>query len=88
MVIPSSIALFVMLFISNWNNYEYTVLYMDKFPDLAYGIYIFDANSDYNGAFTHLYFASVLLSFAPIVILFVCFQNTIMEKVYLGGLKG
>ena len=87
MVLPSIVALFVMLFISNWNDFSYTNLYMVKYPDLAYGIYAFRENSKYNDNWP-IYYAGVLMSFAPILILFICFQNTIMEKIYLGGLKG
>jgi len=87
MVLPSAISLFIMLFITNWNNYEYTALYMREYADLAYGIYAF-RNKALTGIHWPVYYAGVMMSFLPILALFVCFQNTIMEKVYIGGLKG
>ena len=88
MVLPSSISLFIMLFIGNWNDYSYTNLYMQAYPDLSYGIYALKEQFTYKGYDMPLYYSGFIISFIPILILFVCFQNTIMEKVYLGGLKG
>lgn len=85
-VLPSIIALFVMQFITAWNDYESTAAYMTEYPNLAYGTYAYSEVAASN-ANTPAYFAGVLLSLIPILVLFVVFQNTIMEKVYFGGLK-
>ncbi len=85
-VLPSIIALFVMQFITAWNDYESTAAYMSAYPNLAYGTYMVSAVGESKGNTPQL-FAGVMLSLLPILILFVAFQNTIMEKVYLGGLK-
>lgn len=87
MALPSTISLFIMAFINSWNDYAFTNLYMQDYPDLSYGIYALKELFTYDFNMP-LYFAGVILSFLPVLILFVCFQNTIMEKVYLGGLKG
>jgi raffinose/stachyose/melibiose transport system permease protein/N-acetylglucosamine transport system permease protein len=87
MLVPSAIALFVMSFISAWNNYEITLLYMKEYPNLAYGVYVFE-EIGIRSTGKPVYFAGVLISLIPILALFLTFQNTIMEKVYLGGLKG
>ncbi len=85
-VLPSIISLFVMQFITAWNDYEGTAAYMKEYPNLAYGTYAFSVQSEYAGN-VPAYFAGVILSLIPVLILFVAFQNTIMEKVYFGGLK-
>ena len=85
-VLPSIIALFVMQFITAWNDYESTAAYMTEYPNLAYGTYAYSEVSQYQGNIP-AYFAGVILSLIPVLILFVVFQNTIMEKVYFGGLK-
>ncbi len=85
-VLPSIISLFIMQFISAWNDYESTAAYMTKYPNLAYGTYAYGVNQDYQGN-VPAYFAGVLLSLVPVLVLFVAFQKTIMEKVYFGGLK-
>ncbi len=85
-VLPSIISLFVMQFITAWNDYEGTAAYMIKYPNLAYGTYALSEKSA-GSSNVPAYFAGVMLSLVPVLILFVAFQNTIMEKVYFGGLK-
>ena len=87
MALPSIAALFVMSFISAWNDYESTILYMYNYPNLAYAVYALEAEMEYNNILPS-YLAGVLVSLVPILILFLVFQNSIMEKVHLGGLKG
>ncbi len=86
-VLPSITALFVMQFIAAWNDYESTAAYMYEYPNLSYGIYVLSEQSIYMGI-VPMYFAGVVLALIPVLVLFIAFQNTIMEKVYLGGLKG
>ena len=87
MALPSISALFVMSFISAWNDYESTILYMPHYPNLAYAVYAMETISEYRNI-VPAYLAGVLVSLIPILILFLVFQNSIMEKVHLGGLKG
>lgn len=87
MALPSVSALFVMSFISAWNDYESTILYMPKYPNLAYAMYALEEVNKYEN-FMPSYMAGVLICLLPILILFLVFQNSIMEKVHLGGLKG
>lgn len=85
MALPSVAALFIMSFITSWNDYESTVLYMSSYPNLSYAIYYLgQKNADDMPA----YMSGVLISLIPMLVLFSVFQNTIMEKVHLGGLKG
>ena len=60
---------------------------MNKFPNLSYGVYVFSENQKYVANMPGL-FAGVLITLLPGLILFIIFQNSIMEKVHLGGLKG
>ena len=87
MALPSVSALFVMAFIGGWNSYESTILYMKEYPNLAYAVYAYSEVKKYD-ANVPVYFAGVLVSLLPALTLFFVFQNTIMEKVHLGGLKG
>lgn len=87
MALPSIAALFVMSFISAWNDYESTILYMTEYPNLAYAVYGLEVVNEYYNI-TPAYMAAVLVTLVPILVLFLIFQNSIMEKVHLGGLKG
>lgn len=84
---PSISALFIMQFITGWNDYESTLLYMNAYPNLSYAVYAYEEIGKYSGNIP-AYFAGILISLVPILILFILFQNTIMEEVHLGGLKG
>lgn len=89
MAVPSMAALFIMSFISNWNNYDGTLLYMTEYPNLSYALYAYENSTKYNSQMGKpAYFAGLIISIMPSLILFLAFQNTIMERVYLGGLKG
>lgn len=89
MAVPSMMALYIMSFIANWNEYENTLLYMTRFPNLSYALYAYENSIKYDsGAGKPAYFAGLLIAMLPCLALFLIFQNTIMEKVYIGGLKG
>ena len=83
----AAVAVFI-AFTGGWNDYLTPLLYMSRsFPTLASGIYLYEKKISY--ASNHpVYFAGVIISLIPILVLFGAFQNTIMSNVYAGGLKG
>ena len=87
MALPAISVLFVTGFISHWNEYMAISIYMPQMPTLAYGLYIYESNMKYLGN-QPVYFAGVLLAVIPCLVLFCIFQNTIMQTVHLGGIKG
>lgn len=70
-----------------WNNYTTCIMYLPKMPNLAYGLYLYEQKM-IRGANIPVYFAGLIVSMIPVIIAFVLCQNSIMEKVSLGGLKG
>ena len=87
MALPAISVLFVTGFISHWNEYMAISIYMPQMPTLAYGLYVYESNMKYLGN-QPVYFAGVLLAVIPCLVLFCIFQNTIMQTVHLGGIKG
>ena len=88
MAMPAVTAITIIGFVGNWNDYLTPILYMEEsYPTLASGIYIYEEKMKYLSD-QPIYFAGVLLSMIPAVSIFVGFQNTIMQNVYAGGLKG
>lgn len=88
MALPSISVIFVSSFIANWNDYSTPLLYLDRsFPTLASGLFTFENLMKYN-ANQPVYFAGVCMAMIPPIIIFSLMQNTIMSKVYFGGLKG
>ena len=87
MVMPAVSVLFITGFIGRWNEYMTVSVFMDEMPTLAYGLYIFSERSK-TAANDIVYYAGVTLAAIPCVVMFVLFQNTIMQTVYIGGIKG
>ena len=87
MVMPAVSVLFVTGFIGRWNEYMTVSVFMDEMPTLAYGLYIFAERSK-TAANDIVYYAGVTLAAIPCVLMFVLFQNTIMQTVHIGGIKG
>ncbi len=90
-ILPQAIsmiaALAVMQFVGYWNDYATAMLYLKKFPTLSLGLYNYE-QTQIRGANMPVYFAALIVTVVPVFVLFGIFQNSIMEKVSFGGLKG
>ncbi len=86
MVKPILTALFVVNFIGGWSEYMETIMYMDEWPSLGYAVYILQKQATRFGYPT--YFAVIVMAMIPTVGLFMTFQETIMQNMTTGGLKG
>lgn len=84
---PPIMTLAIMSFIGCWNDYMTTLLYMPDFPTLASGIYSISKSLTKNGNYPQ-YFAGLLVSIIPVIILYACFSDMIMKNFTVGGLKG
>ena len=93
-VFPVIVALLVSNFVTKWNDYTMSQITLNKYPNLAYGLYTFEKASIYgndsimatygNG----IYYAALVLTALPGVILYATFQNLIIKNMTVGGLKG
>ena len=84
---PPIMTLAIMSFIGCWNDYMTTLLYMPDFPTLASGIYSIQKSMTRNGNYPQ-YFAGLLVSIIPVIILYAAFSDMIMKNFTVGGLKG
>ncbi len=81
------ITLFVMVAIGVWNDYMTIILYMPSYPTVSAGLYKIETSLVRMGN-SPVYFASLVISILPILILFICLSDTIMKNFTIGGLKG
>ena len=86
------VALFILSFISTWNDYTTPFLYLPSHPTLATGIKAIEnrltvGNDPYQNDYPKL-FACMIWSVLPVLVLFVIFQNKIMKFSLGGGVKG
>ena len=84
---PVFISLFLVGIIGAWNNYMSPIIYMPDLPTLSSGLYLFKERMQYSFDLPS-YYAGVVMSFIPTLLLFIIFRKTIMENVAMGGLKG
>ncbi len=73
--------------IFNWNEYQTILLYLPSFPTLASGLFDYKAQADRLGNIP-VYFAGLVISMLPTIILFSIFSNKVMTSLSIGGLKG
>ena len=88
MAIPSIAALAVTNFTARWNDFSTSQVYLKDFPNLAYGLYLFQSASNWASNTKGVYFASLVMTAAPAIILYALFQNLIIKNIAIGGLKG
>lgn len=87
-VIPCLVAIMITQAIGVWNDYGTVMIYLRKSPNLAYGLYMFNMDSRYAEESKPVYFAAAVISSVPIIVLYACTQNLILENMTAGGLKG
>ena len=71
-----------------WNNYSISMLYMRDYPNLAYGMYLFKDSTFLVKDSMPIYFAAAVISSVPVIVLYTCSQNLILNNMTTGGLKG
>lgn len=85
--VPSMVTLAILAFIGNWNNYMDILLYMPDYPTLASGLYVI-SQSEVGRDYRPVYFAGLVYTLIPVLVIFCCFSNVIMKNLSIGGLKG
>lgn len=81
-------SMFIISWIGAWNDYMGPLIYLYDMPTLSTGLYIYEQlQADKNMNYP-LYFSGVCMCLIPVLTIFIIFQNTIMNSVTTGGLKG
>lgn len=87
-IIPCIVAIAITQAIGIWNNYSISMVYMRDYPNLAYGMYLFQDSNFLVADSKPIYFAAAIISCVPIIVLYACTQNLILTNMTTGGLKG
>ncbi len=88
MMMPTLFALFVLAFVGGWNDYMTIITYLPSYPNLAYGIYMFNALSTVNQHSDPVVMAGFVLVAIPTVTIWCVAQKFVSNKIVVGGLKG
>ena len=90
-VIPQSlntiVTVFILAFITYWNDYQIPLLYFPSYPTAAYGIYDFVYNATADKATVPRQMAVTVLLTLPIVAVFIIFNKRLRVSVAMGGIK-
>ena len=86
--IPCIIAIAITQATSAWNDYSTSMIYMRQYPTLAYGLWLFNTESNYITDSKPIYYAAAVISCIPVIILYASNMKLIMTSVTAGGLKG
>ena len=88
MVKPILVILFIMGLIGGWNEFTGIWMFCPSYPTVALGTkQLLDNIGSANGSYPKV-FALMLISLIPVMVLFISFQDTIMNNFTLGGIKG
>ena len=87
-IVPAMLALMVTNFVTRWNDYTTSQIYLNKYPTLSYGLFLFQKESMYLENGKGVYFASLVLTAIPGILMYACFQSLIIKNLSVGGLKG
>ncbi len=85
-VIPAMMTLFVSAIISHWKEYESMLMYFPSYPTLNTGLYIIKSDVARYG--TPVYYAGLVVSTIPVVLLYIFSSDAMMKNLSVGGLKG
>lgn len=83
---PMLSTFFILHAISSWSDYSTPMLYFPSHPNVAYGLYL--VSNELTRGDMPSYFAALVLSALPVLILFALCSDRIMKNYSIGGLKG
>ena len=89
MIIPVAAVLYVLNFISNWNNYGVCLYWLPSYPNIPYGMYVFQmgATAGSGGAGMTLIMAGFTCVMLPTVLLYIASQKIMNSNFVVGGIK-
>lgn len=79
---------FLLQFISFWNDYQTPMIYWQSYPTLAYGLYRYTKNTGTTTSSIPMFLAGCIIVVLPILILFIIFKDKLIGNLTVGGIKG
>lgn len=88
MVVPSMVAVFVLVFLASWTDYNTYVMWLPSYPSIGYGVWLFQESATKQGISMPVVLATFVVVIVPTVALYLGTQKILMSKFTVGGLKG
>ena len=86
-VLPLFFTVFLLQFITFWNDYYTPMMFMPSYPTLAYGMWRFNTSTDNTISSIPLKITGCILMLMPVLILFIVFSKRLMANLSAGGDK-
>ena len=87
MAINIVLALFITQLMTLWNDYSSVMIYLPSYPTIASGLFRYREIATFSLNMP-TYFAGMIISALPILVLWIVFNETLMTSMTIGGLKG
>lgn len=87
-VFPVVVAIAATQALTVWNDYTFVMIYLRDYPNLSYGLYLFDKEAGYVANSRPVFFGAVCLSVIPMFVIYASSLKLVLQNVTTGGLKG
>lgn len=87
-VFPVVVAIAATQALTVWNDYTFVMIYLRDYPNLSYGLYLFDKEAGYVANSRPVFFGAVCLSVIPMFVIYASSLQLVLQNVTTGGLKG
>ena len=78
------LTIFMLNFITYWNDYQTPLLFLKSIPVLSYGLYLITQSN----AYVPMIMAAATVVLAPVIVIFVFANKKLMGNLTVGGIKG
>lgn len=78
---------FLLNFVSLWNDYQISTVYLPTHPTLAEGVHWMQQGSQI-GSYSPIALSGIFVLVIPVLVLFLCFHKRLMGNLTIGGVKG
>lgn len=87
-VVPTFFVIATLQFITFWNDYMMSLVYVPSMPTLAYAMYYFSISTETLLSFVPPQLAGSMIVCIPIMIIFLCLRKYMIGNLTVGGIKG
>ena len=88
LVLPTMLSIGLLNFITFWNDWQTSLLFLPDHPTIAYGLYRFQTVTDPEVGGTPMLMCACVLVMIPIFVLFIIFKDKLLGSMTVGGIKG
>ena len=80
--------IFLITFITYWNDYQTPLVYLPSYPTAAYGMLRLSKTIDNFYSSTPMIISGAVVLMVPVLVLFLCFHKRLLGNINIGGIKG